>query len=309
MPDAAVARILAVVGPTASGKSDVALTLAKERGGELISCDSVQVYRGFEIGCAKPSATQRREVPHHLIDVATWSEGFDAMRFRTLAEDALADIRRRGRRPILVGGTGLYLRALRFGIADAPRADAELRQRLMAEEHASPGTLYARLRELDPPTAAVTDRNNLVRVVRALEIQALSGVPASTLRAGHGFAREQVPLRIVALTWPDHVLKERIRARSEQMLELGLIAEVEALLKSGVAPACRPMTSVGYRETCAVVRDQAPVAGLAARIAARTWAYARRQRTWLRKEAGVEWWSVTDLEVTAGELLRSLGTS
>jgi tRNA dimethylallyltransferase len=280
--------VLAILGPTASGKSEVAMAVCQALGGELVSCDSVQVYRGFRIGCAKPTAEEQARVHHHLIDIVDWHEGFDARRFRELAGAAIDDIRARGRVPVVCGGTGLYLRVLRWGLVDAPAADEALRARLFAEEAEQPGVLYGRLLRDDPDTAARTEPKNLVHIVRALEIQQKTGEPASRVRDRHRFATEVLPMRALVLQWPPEVLKSRIERRSGRMLEAGLLEEVRDLLDAGVSPDCRPMRSVGYREACAVVCGEAPAAGLAERIGRSTWAYARRQRTWLRRECDVE---------------------
>ena len=290
------APLLAIVGPTGAGKSAVAMQLAAASGGEILSCDSVQVYRGFAIGCAKPSAADRARVPHHGLDLVDWNEPFDAARWAAYADDVVADCRRRGVAPILCGGTGLYLRALRFGLIDVPPADAALRARLEAEERRTPGALYARLRRVDPEGAARIEPHNLVHVIRALEISAAAGEPASVVRRRHGFAAERLAVRVVYLRWPDAELRRRIEARAAAMVGAGLADEVAGLLDRGVSPDCRPMGAVGYREACAVVRGEAAAAGLAERIAAATWRYAKRQRTWFRKEPGVE---VIDVESLA----------
>jgi len=296
MPRKDSTPLLAIVGATASAKSDVALALAVEFHGEIVSCDSVQVYRGFEVGCAKPSAAVQARVRHHLIDVAEPHEPFDAGRFCALAAPALADIRARARVPILCGGTGLYLRALRHGLVDVPAPPAELRAALYAEEAAAPGTLFARLAAVDPATAAHTSPRNLVHVVRALEILATTGEPASLVRARHGFREETVPMRVLVLAWPLALLRERIRARTADMLARGLVAEVERLLGQGVDPAARPMRAVGYKEACAVVRGEAPLDGLEAGIVKSTIDYARRQGTWFRRESNVTWCEVTSVD-------------
>ena len=297
-------RILAIVGPTGSGKSEVAVALC-DSDGEIISCDSVQIYRGFELGCAKPRTLERERVRHHLIDVANWNEPFDAARFRQLATAAVSDIAARGRRPILCGGTGLYLRVLRWGLVDAPASDPALRERLFARENAEPGSLFADLTRVDPVTALRTEPHNLVHIVRALEIFMLTGLPASDFRARHGFREEQLPMRVVALRWPRDMLRQRIRDRCENMIRGGLVDEVRRLLSQGVSERARPMLSVGYRETCDVVIGRQNLEGLAERIAASTWAYARRQMTWLRRERDVSWLDITSTE----QAVRILGSN
>jgi tRNA dimethylallyltransferase len=280
------------------------MAVAEACEGEIISCDSVQVYRGFEIGCAKPSAQERARVPHHVIDVADWHEPFDAQIYRTLALAALDDVGARNRQPIICGGTGLYLRVLRWGLVEAPAADADLRARLLAREQKEPGVLYRELCRIDPDTAQRTEPHNLVRVVRALEIQAKTGEPASRLRSRHGFCQEAVPMRVYALCWPTEVLRRRIAERSAKMISAGLLDEVRALLDEGVSPDARPMRAVGYREAVEVVRGKMGAAGLAERISSSTWAYARRQRTWLRRERDIQMLEVRDLAKVVDIILR-----
>ena len=284
--------MLAVVGPTASGKSSVAMRLAEQHGADILSCDSVQVYRGFAIGCAKPSQTEQERVRHHLIDVVDWHEEFDAQRYCTLAMDVLARVHQSGRSAILCGGTGLYLRALRYGLIDAPERDLELRERLYAEEKASPGVLYDRLQGLDPMSARRIEPKNLVHVVRALEIHATTGELPSALRAKHGFNEERVPMRIVAIDWEREELRRRIAERVDAMIAQGLVDEVRGLQAQGVPTTCRPMRAVGYREVCAMLAGAMTAAELPRRITQATWEYARRQYTWLRREKGVTWLKV-----------------
>ena len=280
---------IAVVGPTASGKSEVALALAHQLDGEIVCCDSVQVYRGFDIGSAKPTAAERQSVAHHCLDVADWFEDFNAQQYAELALSQIRATRERGRTPIVCGGTGLYLRALRFGLAPLPPSHAATRAELAAAEDARPGALHAMLAEVDPDSARRIHPNNRHHLIRAVEIFRLTGQPPSRVRRAHNFEAARVNMRVFALHWPPARLKERIRARSERLLEQGLREEVERLLASGVAPGCRPMRSVGYREACAVALGEAPASGLCERIARSTTAYARRQRTWFRKEAQLEW--------------------
>jgi tRNA dimethylallyltransferase len=245
--------------------------------------------------------------PHRLIDICDPADAYSAARFRADALREIAGIHAAGRVPLLVGGTGLYLRALRFGLVDAPPADQTLRRRLMDEEAGDPGSLYRRLAEVDPDTARRTEPANTVHIVRALEIWEQTGRKPSEVRAGHGFAREEVPMRVVALRWPAEVLRERIAQRSAQMVHGGLLDEVSRLLDAGVSVDCRPMQAVGYREAVAVVVGNAPEAGLADRIAKSTRALARRQRTWLRRERGVEWLDAEGgLDAVAERLVRQV---
>lgn len=282
-------KLLAIVGATASGKSEVALRVAERTGVDILSCDSVQVYREFSIGCAKPTLEEQALVKHHLIDVVAWNEEFDAQRYCALSMDVLAE-----RPAILCGGTGLYLRALRYGLLDAPERDPVLRQRLYDEEAAEPGVLYRRLEQIDPASSQTIEPRNLVHIVRALELHAQTGELPSVLKKRHGFQSERVPMNIIAIDWPRPLLRERINARVRQMLERGLVDEVRGLLAQGVPHDCRPMRAVGYREVCDMLSGQLPEPELEQRIAQSTWEYARRQYTWLRREKDVIWRSVTD---------------
>jgi tRNA dimethylallyltransferase len=284
--------MLAVVGATASGKSSVAMRLAEHHGADILSCDSVQVYRGFVIGCAKPSKAEQARVRHHLIDVVDWHEEFDAQRYCGLAMEAIASVRQSGRGMILCGGTGLYLRALRYGLIDAPERDLALRSRLYAEEKAQPGVLYDRLQALDPMSARRIEPKNLVHVVRALEIHATTGELPSALRAKHGFNEERVPMQVIAIDRPRDELRRCINERVNAMVAEGLIDEVRQLRAQGVPPTCRPMRAVGYREVCAMLDGTMSASELPRRMSQATWEYARRQYTWLRREKNVTWLKV-----------------
>lgn len=279
------------------------MQVAGELGAEILSCDSVQVYRGFAIGCAKPTVEERGQVFHHLIDVVEWHELFDAAAYRRAARETLRVARAS---PVLVGGTGLYLRALRYGLIDTPPADASLRAALEARERDAPGSLYRELARVDPATAQVTEPLNLVRIVRALEIYRHTGDPPSQLRAAHRLRGEEVPMQVVALQWPRDVLRRRIQERAAQMLRAGLVEEVRALLAAGVAATCRPMQSVGYRQVIEGLAAGEGEAALAQAITKATWSYARRQMTWFKKEAGVTWLELAseqDIARRVGELM------
>ncbi len=280
-------RVLAIVGPTGAGKSDVAMALAERLGGEIISCDSVQVYRHFDIGSAKPSLAERNRVAHHLVDVARWDEPYDAAQFCLQAETAIAEIHSRGRLSILCGGTGLYMRTLRYGLMAAPPADLQLRAQLQHDERSLPGSLHVRLAACDPASAERIHPSNLPHVMRALELCLQTQQPASQLRRDHGFKAERVPMMVICLDRETEILRARIARRTQAMLEAGWVAEVQHLLAQGVSPDCRPMRSVGYREIVAHLQGDASYVDVAAKITASTWQYARRQRTWWRRERDV----------------------
>jgi tRNA dimethylallyltransferase len=277
---------VAVLGPTASGKSALALELARRFGGEIVSCDSQQVYIGMDIGTAKPTPDERRAVPHHLIDLVHPDQPFNAARWADLARAAVADIAGRGRLPIVVGGTGLYYRALTGGLFEAPPPDPALRAR-HREEAARVGTeaLHARLAAADPEAAAAISTRDLVRISRALEVLEQTGVPITTLRRRARPPDEPAPLAVV-LDPPLAVLRARIEARVAGMMAAGFEDEVRALRASGYGPALRPLQSLGYRQMSGVLDGACDAASAASATVAATVAYARRQRTWFRKEAG-----------------------
>lgn len=264
------------------------MALARRAKGEIVACDSVQVYRGFDIGSAKTSAQDQADIRHHLLDVVEPHASFDAQLYCNLAEAAFADCRARGHMPIVCGGTGLYVRALRYGLAPTITAQPAFRAERMAEEAKRPGRLFAALQACDPVSAAAIGPQNLVQILRALEISVMAQEPASAIRARHKAARQARPMHLIQPVWPDAVLRARIETRIDAMLGQGLIDEVEGLLASGVDPSCRPMGAVGYREVRQYLSGDIAKSNLKAAIAKSSWAYARRQRTWLRREAGVQ---------------------
>lgn len=285
-----MSRLLCVVGPTASGKSALALRLAEELDGEIISADSMQIYRGFDIGTGKPSADERALVPHHFLDVAAPLEAWDAARWATEATAVIADVRARGKVPIVCGGSFLWVRALIYGLADAPRGDEQLRarHRALAESEGRPA-LHARLALVDPVSAARLAANDFVRVSRALEVFELSGVPLSQVQAAHGFREQRLPARLVGVARERAELDTLIAARVRAMLSAGLVREVEGLVAAGLGEA-RAMGSVGYRQVreAMAAGTAGDEAALADAIVRSTRVFARRQRTWLRDQP-VEW--------------------
>jgi len=280
--------LLAVVGPTASGKTDLAIALAERLGGEIVGADSVQIYRGFDVGSGKPNAEELARAPHHLVGVLDPLDPVDAAAWADLAAAALAGIRARGRVPIVCGGTFFWIRTLLFGLADAPAGDAALR----AGHHAIAGAegraaLHERLRAVDPESAARLHPNDLVRVSRALEVHALSGRKLSDWQRDHAFASVHHPARLLGVARDPAVLTERIRARTAAWLGRGWIEEVESLLGRGYGEA-RAMGSVGYAEVRAMLRGDLARTELETAIVRATRVFARRQRTWLRR-ADVTW--------------------
>jgi tRNA dimethylallyltransferase len=282
------ARLVVVAGPTASGKTALAIALARRLGGEIVNADSQQVYRGLDVGTAKPTREERAAVPHHLLDVAEPGEGMDAARYVALADAAIAAIVARGRLPIVAGGTGLYVRALLHGVVEAPGRDPALRAAL-EDEAARLGrpALHARLAAIDPDAAARIRPNDLVRIVRALEIAA-GGRRPSELFAAHAFAEDRHDATLLALDVPRPELHARIDARAAAMFSGGILDEARALLArhAGAPPAKLP---IAYAEAIAVVRGELPLDEAILRVRAAHRRYARRQVIWLRRERGVEW--------------------
>lgn len=276
-----------LAGPTAVGKSAVALALAERLGGEIISVDSMQVYRGLDIGTAKPSAAERARVPHHLIDVVELTEPFDAAKFVVLANQAVADIQSRGRLPIFCGGTGLYFKAFLEGLGAAPPADIRLR----AELEATPlPELLQELEQRDPTTFERIDRKNPRRVIRAIEVIRLTGKPFSTQRAEWAPASRMTDrgTRILCLTRSAADLQNRINRRVEDMFARGLVAETRELLEHGLAGNKTAMQALGYRQVVEHLRGEGSRADTMELVKIKTRQFAKRQLTWFRRQLPVE---------------------
>jgi len=276
--------MFAIVGPTASGKTDLALRVAQRIGAEIVSCDSMQLYREFDVGTAKPTAEERARVPHHLVDLLAPDAVYSAARYAEDADRAIADITARRKRVLVVGGTGLYLRALRFGLFAAPPRDDQLRARLLDEEARTSGILHLKLRAVDPRAAERIAPADLVRLVRALEVHTLTGVPISEHHAQHR-ATPRHPIEVMLLDPPRERLEARIAARIDVMLSGGLVDETRQLRKKWGA-AVAGLSSVGYAEVCQLLDGTLAASGLAEAIFRSTRRYARRQRTWFAKEPG-----------------------
>ena len=284
--------LLVVAGPTAVGKTAVAAAVARDLGAEIVCADSRTVYRGLEIGTAKPSRADRAAVPHHLLDVAPPDEVFTAADYQRLARAAIAGIRLRGRVPILLGGTGLYIRAVVDGLAiPAVAPDWTLRARLQDEERSGgEGTLHRRLAAADPSAAAAIHPRNLRRVIRALEILELAGGRRAAPRAD---APERSAV-MVALTMDRRRLHERIDRRIDEMLAAGLADEVRRLLAAGYAPSLPALQGLGYKELVPYVRGECGLPEAVARLRRNTRRYAKRQWTWFRSDARYRWVDVDD---------------
>jgi tRNA dimethylallyltransferase len=282
--------LVIIIGPTASGKSALGVWLAGRLGGEVVSCDSTQVYRGFDIGTAKPTAAERRSVPHHLIDLLEAHEVFTAGDYRRHATGVLADLKERGKLPVLVAGTGLYLRALLEGLSDAPLRSEELRKRLMTRaDRRRPGHLHRLLKKMDPGAAAKIAPQDTPKLIRAIEVCVLAGKPLSEVhRSGRQRLEGVRPLKIGLM--PDrNALYERIERRTAEMIERGWRDEVRGLACKGIAETAKPFSFIGYKELRANLEGKLELPKAVAAIQQATRRYAKRQLTWFRKERDVRW--------------------
>lgn len=281
--------LVVIAGPTASGKTGAALALARALSGELIGADSVQVYRGFDIGSAKPDAAELDGIAHHLIDVIDPDEAIDAMGYARLADAAIADVVTRGKVPLIVGGTGLWIRALVRGLVDVPLPDPEIRARLEARAEAEGApALHAHLAEVDPLSAESIHPNDALRIVRALEVFEQTGRALGELRREHALGEPRHPTLFVVLEAKGEAHDLTIEKRIDAMIDSGWVDEVRALLDRWPRSA-RAFGSVGYREMVAHVLDEVSLQDTKRAIRKSTRLYARRQRTWFGGEPGVDW--------------------
>jgi tRNA dimethylallyltransferase len=276
-----------IAGPTAVGKSEIAFLLAEQLGGEIISADSMQVYRGLDIGTAKPSPAERARVPHHLIDICELTENFDAAQFIRLAQKAVEEIQSRNKIPIFCGGTGLYFKAFLSGLGEAPATNPELRAEL---EAASFESLLRELRERDPAAYEKIDKQNPRRVIRAVEVIRLTGKKFSEQRA-EWKSKIQSPKskNFFAFTRQSEDLHARINARVDAMFSRGLVNETRELLQHGLEQNKTAMQAIGYRQVVEHLRGERPLAETIELVKSRTRQFAKRQLTWFRRQLDPEW--------------------
>jgi tRNA dimethylallyltransferase len=282
--------VVVIAGPTASGKSALAIAVAEAIGGEIVNFDSVQIYRDFDIGSAKPSAAERARVPHHLIGVVVPTEHFDAADFAALCERVCREIVSRERRPVLVGGTGFYLRAFLAGLPPLPPREEAIRERIRAiwRRPRGPQHLAALLRRVDPEAASRIATPDRHRIERALEVWLLTRRPISSWSAPTGESPERVPAHKLAISLPRAELGAAIDARVEEMFERGLVEETRALLEK-YPRSVRLFGAIGYREALRVIDREISRREAISETSRRTRAYAKRQLTWLRAERAVHW--------------------
>ena len=291
-PCAALARIRIgfIVGPTGAGKTALALEVAERLGAEIVNADSRQFYRGMDLGTAKPSPAERRRVAHHLVDVRAPDAPLDAAEFVALARAASAEIAARGRRVLVVGGAGFYLRALRGGIFRGPAAAPEIRARLAREAaEVGTGSLHERLQKADPAAAARIGRNDLYRIVRALEVFELTGEPISAHQARHAFSAREYASMTLGLTPERERLYEKIDARFDAMIAAGFVAEVRALLAAGYAPDRPPLKTIGYKHLAQHLAGGLALAEAIALAKRDSRRLAKRQLIWFRADPELIW--------------------
>jgi tRNA dimethylallyltransferase len=293
--------LIVIAGPTASGKTRLAIDVARRVGGEIVNADSQQVYRHFDIGTAKPSERELAAIPHHLVSCVEPTEDFSAARFQRMADEVIAELHERGSRAVVVGGTGLYLRVLLHGVVAAPGRDEALRAEWEAEaEREGNQALHARLAAVDPETAARLPVADRVRIIRALEIHAVTGLPASAHRAQHAFEEDRYAYTLWVLDPPRDALYAAINERTRAMFDAGLLEETRALVARGFREAA-PMKAVGYAQALDCLEGRLSREEAIAQAAQATRRYAKRQWTWFRKERGARFVRPPyDVEAIAG---------
>lgn len=290
-------KIIIIAGPTASGKTEIGGLVAETFNGEVVSADSIQIYRYMDIGSAKPDQELRKRVPHHVIDIRNPDEDFSAGDYVREARTVIRDLTTRGKTPVVVGGTGLYIRCLLGGIIDVPPPLPELRRQLEEEERQKePGTLYNRLILLDPEAAAAIPRENLRRIIRALELFEITGELPSRMRRQHAFGDRPYTSLYIGLFPERSILYEQIDKRVDSMIKNGLLEEVSHLYAMGYGRDLKSMQSLGYRHGGLVLAGEATVEEAVRLMKRDTRRYAKRQFTWFRSEPSVIRWDPRDVK-------------
>ncbi len=288
--------LLVIGGPTGSGKSDLAMRIAGILPAEIVNADSMQVYRFLDIGTAKPDEEQRQKVPHHLLDIRDPDETFSVGDYMELSRKVVGEIVLRSNLPIMVGGTGLYIRGAIGGIFPAPPRNEKLRSDLVALEEEDKGILYRRLKEVDPVSAGRIHQGDLVRIVRALEVMELKGEPISALQEKHRFSDRPFRTEMICIDPDRDLLYMWIDQRVDQMMEMGLLEEVRHLAESGFGRDLNSMLGLGYSELMSHLAGEISLEDAVSLIKKNTRRYAKRQLTWFRGEDNVRWIKIGDRE-------------
>ncbi len=299
--------IVIVAGPTASGKTRTGMLLAEAFNGEIVSADSIQIYRYMDVGSAKPTIGERSRVTHHMIDVRNPDEDFSAGDYVKEARECIDGILKRGKLPVVAGGTGLYIRCLRGGIIGLPASANVLRESLLAEETAAKGTLYKRLMEADPEKALATPPENTYRIVRALEVLELTGKRMSTLLQEHAFQDRPYRSLLIGLAPSRARLYEQIDQRVDNMIKGGLLEEVTQLYDMGYMPRLKSLQSIGYRHAGLVLAGEMSLDEAVRLMKRDTRRYAKRQFTWFRSEPDIVWCDPQDTETIVHAIHDFLG--
>lgn len=286
--------LLVIAGPTASGKSALAISLAGVFNGEVISADSMQVYEGMDIGTARPSTEELAMVPHHMFSIISPGEPFSVGEYVSLVRPIIDKLHKHGKLPIIAGGTGLYIRAVVDGLCEAPKADREIRRKLLKEEEDhGKGYLYKRLCDVDPVSAGKIEPNDTVRIIRALEVNEISGIPISEIQSAHGFWERQYKYCMIGLTMDRKELYKRIEGRVDRMMEMGLESEVKGLMDRGYESFLL-MNGLGYKQIAGYIKGWYSLDEAVNLLKRDTRRYAKRQLTWFRRDNRIRWYEVKD---------------
>lgn len=286
--------LIIILGPTGVGKSKFAMNLVQEFGGEIISADSMQVYRYMDIGTAKPTLEERQKVPHHMIDLVNPDQNFNAALYRTFGRKKIDELYNKKRLIWVVGGTGLYIKALIQGIFNQPKIDPELRERLREEAEKKGGDfLYNRLKEVDPKTASKLHPKDIFRIVRALEVFEATGIPISFFREQHRFGDRPYRTLKIGLEMAREELYRKIDERVDRMIEMGLLEEVKQLIGMGFHEGLKPMKSIGYKQMVEFINKKLNWDNAIKEIKFETHHFAKRQLTWFKADPEVNWWDIT----------------
>ena len=303
-------KIIVIAGPTASGKTDMAVDLGLALSGEIVNADSMQVYRGMDIGTAKPTRKEQRGIPHHLLDIVNPDEDFNAAIYRRMALPVVMDICSRGKVSLVVGGTGLYIKGLLGGLMNSPPSDPELRRELHEEcDIHGPAKLHEELKRLDPDCAKRIHPNDRTRIIRALEITRISSLRSSDLMKRHGFSERSFNALKICLNVDRDKLYRRINERTVKMMEMGLMEETRNLLKKGFSPDLKPMKAIGYRHMVTYLQGEWSLEETIDKLQRDTRRYAKRQLTWFRSDPDVIWVAPDHFNAVLDKVQRFLSES